>query len=138
MNLLRWLFTLIGLEPTVELPSDARANLASFAKPLIDGTIAAFHAHDDLVSLDLVAGRIEEQIGVPAAEISSLLSRTETAILGSRRLLWKWREGVQWNPADDRCSAFRIRRLTRAETDRDNRTIRIRGSLVELAPRSSA
>ena len=101
----------IGLEMGIELPASAPTNLAALAKPLIDGVISAFHAHDDPRTLDLVAERVAAQIGAPAAEIRSLLQQNESAILGSRRLLWPWREGVQWNPADDRCAAFRIRRV---------------------------
>ena len=123
----------IGLELTVELPRGARVNLAALAKPLIDGTVAGFHEHDDPASLDLVASRLGAQIAVPAEEVRSLLSRNAAAILGSRRLLWPWRDGIQWNPADDRCWAVRIRRDSRDAADRDG-SVRIRGSLVELAP----
>jgi hypothetical protein len=123
----------IGLELTVEFPDNAPANLATLTKPLIDGAIAAFHEHDDPASLDLVAERLQARIGAPAAEVRSLLARNEAAILGSRRLLWPWRDGVQWNPADDRCAAFRIRRLSGHATGRNDRTVRIRGSLVRIS-----
>jgi hypothetical protein len=126
----------IGLELTVELPDAARTNLATLTKPLIDGTIAAFHTHDERASIDIVAERLEAQTGVPAAEVRRLLDRNEAAILGPRRLLWPWRDGVQWNPADDRCAAFRIRRVARAAGSRENHAIRVRGSIFELAPRS--
>lgn len=126
----------IGLELTVELPQGARVNLAALAKPLIDGTVAGFHEHDDSASLDLVASRVGAQISVPAEEVRALLNRNAAGILGSRRLLWPWREGIQWNPADDRCWAVRIGRESRVATDRDG-GVRIRGSLVELAPRQS-
>ena len=125
----------IGLELTVELPQGARVNLAALAKPLIDGTVAGFHEHDDSASLDLVASRISAQISVPAEEVRSLLSGNAAGILGPRRLLWPWRDGIQWNPADDRCSAVRIRRESHDATDRDG-GVRIRGSLVEIAPAS--
>jgi hypothetical protein len=125
----------IGLEVTVELPHGARVNLAALAKPLIDGTVAAFHEHDDRESLDLVASRVGAQVSVPPGDVRSLLGRNAAAVLGSRRLLWPWRDGVQWNPADDRLSAIRIRLEPRGATDRNAR-VRIRGSLVETAPRS--
>ena len=89
----------------------------------------------DSASLDLVASRISAQIPVPAEEVRSLLSGNAAGILGPRRLLWPWRDGIQWNPADDRCSAVRIRRESRDATDRDG-GVRIRGSLVEIAPAS--
>ena len=125
----------IGLEITVELLRGARVNLATLAKPLIDGTIAAFHEHGDSASLDLVASRVGAQISVPDEDVRSLLSRNAAAILGSRRLLWPWRDGVQWNPADDRCSAVRIGCESRDATDQDG-GVRICGSLVEIAPTS--
>ena len=125
----------IGLELRVELPHGARVNLAALAKPLIDGIVAGFHEHDDSASLDLVASRVGAQISVPAEEVRSLLSRNAAGILGSRRLLWPWRDGVQWNPADDRCLAVRIRRESRDATDREG-GVRIRGALVEIASES--
>lgn len=125
----------IGLELTVELPNGARVNLAALAKPLIDGVVAAFHEHDDPASLDLVASRIGVQIGVPVDEARSLLDRSAVGILGPRRLLWPWRDGVQWNPADDRCSAIRIRCEPRDATDLCGGA-RIRGSLIEIARQS--
>jgi hypothetical protein len=32
----------------------------------------------------------------------------ESAVLGRQRLLWRWRNGVQWNPADDLCVAAEV------------------------------
>ena len=125
----------LGLELNVELPAGNRVNLATITKPLIDGTIAAFHAHDDLATLSVVSERLQARLGVSSAEIRSLLGRNEAAILGSRRLVWPWREGVQWNPADDRCAALRITRVSRPPASREDRTARIRGSIFELAPR---
>ncbi len=123
----------IGLELTVELPPNAHPNLARLTKPLIDGTLTALHAHDDPAAVDLVSRRISARIGVPASDVRSLLSSNEAAILGSRRLVWPWRESVQWNPADDRCVAFRIQRVDREETDRIG-GVRIRGSVFEIEP----
>ncbi|MBI3747612.1 MAG: hypothetical protein HY262_01995 [Chloroflexi bacterium] len=120
----------------MELPEGVWVNLAALAKPLIDGTIAAFHEHDDPESLDLVATRVGAQVSVPAGDVRSLLRRNAAGVLGSRRLLWPWRDGVQWNPADDRLSAVRIGLEPRRATDR-NAGVRIRGSLVEIAPKSA-
>jgi hypothetical protein len=127
----------IGLELTVKLPASSRTNLATMTKPLLDGTIAAFHVHEDPGSLDVVSERLHPRLDARATEIRSLLGRNEAAILGSRRLLWPWREGVQWNPADDRCAAFRIRRVSRTATSPADRAVRISGSIFELARRSS-
>jgi hypothetical protein len=125
-----------GLELELVVPSTVRLNLAAMAKPLIDGVIGAFHTHDHPASLDVVAGRVAARAGAPVSEVRTLLTDNEAAILGSRRLLWPWRDGVQWNPADDCCMAFRIR-VSRGSSDRGIRDVRIRGSLLAIAPASA-
>jgi hypothetical protein len=126
--------SVFGLDLVLEVPAGASVNLASIAKPLVDGVVAALHAHDHPASIDLVAGRIAAQLGAPVDEVRSLLGQNGPAILGARRLLWPWRDGVQWNPADDLCAAFRIRRATRAAAPGDSATWRLQGSLVEIEP----
>ena len=126
--------SVFGFDLVLEVPAGASVNLASIAKPLVDGVVAALHAHDHPASIDLVAGRIAAQLGAPVDEVRSLLGQNGPAILGARRLLWPWRDGVQWNPADDLCGAFRIRRATRAAAPGDSATWRLQGSLVEIEP----
>jgi hypothetical protein len=124
-----------GLDLVLEAPADGRVNLAVIAKPLLDGVVAAFHAHDDTATLDVVGGRIAAQLDASVDEICGLLSADQAAILGTRRLVWPWRDGVQWNPADDLCLAFRVRRLTRSEKQGNSGTLRLRGCLVDIQPR---
>jgi hypothetical protein len=123
-----------GLDLVLEAPANVSVNLAAIAKPLVDGVAAAFHAHDDPASIGHVASRVAAQLGAPVDEVRSLLGQNRTAILGGRRLLWPWREGVQWNPADDLCAAFRIRRVTRAAAGGDSDTWRLHGSIAEIEP----
>ena len=123
-----------GLELVLEVPAGVSVNLASIAKPLIDGVVAAFHSHDHSTSADVVAHRVAVQLGIPIEEVRLLLGHNRTAILGPRRLLWARLDTVQWNPADDLCAAFRIRRVTRAAAPGDLATWRLRGSLVEIEP----
>jgi hypothetical protein len=125
--------SVFGLDLVLETPAQVRVNLAAIAKPLLDGVVAAFHAHDDPASLDLVASRVAAQLGASTDEIRSLLSQHPTAILGARRLLWPWRAGVHWNPADDLCAAIRIRSVTREGPLPDTGPFRIQGSVVEIA-----
>jgi hypothetical protein len=125
-----------GLELELVMPSTIRTNLAALAKPLIDGVISAFHTHDHPASLDVVAGRVAARVGAPVSEVRTLLTDSEAAILGSRRLLWPWRDGVQWNPADDRCMAFRIRVASDAGKG-GVPSLRIRGSLLGIVPTSA-
>lgn len=126
-----------GLDLVLETSAHLRVNLASIAKPFVDGVIAAFHTHDHSPSLDLVASRVSAQLGVSVAEIRGHLRDDRTAILGARTLLWPWRDGVQWNPADDRCLALRIRRVARAAVAAHSAGVRLVGSLVEIEPRRS-
>ena len=122
-----------GLDLVLDAPANLPINLATIAKPLIDGVVAAFHAHDDPATLALVAGRVAAYLDVPLEEICSLLSEDRAAVLGRRRLLWPWRQGVQWNPADDLCAAFRIRVRRPVETGASH-TLRLSGSLFEIRP----
>ena len=126
----------IGLELEIELPSSARTTSPHSPSHSSTGRFRPSTPTTIRESLDLVAERVAAQVAAPAAEIRSLLQQNEAAILGSRRLLWPWREGVQWNPADDRCAAFRIRRVARNAVDQDAGSVRIRGSLFELAAKS--
>jgi hypothetical protein len=129
--------SVFGLELVLETPAQVRVNLAAITKPLLDGVVAAFHAHDDPASLDLVAGRVAVQLGASTDEVRSLLSQHRTAILGARRLLWPWRTGVQWNPADDLCAAIRISNVPRRGPLPDTGPLRIQGSVVEIAEADS-
>jgi mono/diheme cytochrome c family protein len=124
-----------GLDLVLEIPANLRVNLVAITKPLVDGVIAAFHAHDDPASLDLVASRVAAELGAPVDEIRALLCEDRTAILGARRLLWPRGDGVQWNPADDRSHAFRIRRVTKTATTARSDGLVLQGSLVEIEPR---
>jgi hypothetical protein len=49
------------------------ANLAAIVKPLVDGVIAAFQAHEGIGWLDEIARRLSVQLPVPAAELRALL-----------------------------------------------------------------
>ena len=121
-----------GLDLVLEVPANVHLNLAAIAKPLVDGVVAAFHNHDDRDSVEVVARRVAAQLDASVDEVRSLLGESRTSILGARRLLWPWRQGVQWNPADDLCGAFRIRRATRAPAPGDSDTLRLQGSLFEI------
>jgi hypothetical protein len=125
--------SVFGMDLVLEAPDDIGTNLAAVAKPLLDGVVAAFHAHDSPASLDVVASRVAVTVEASVDEIRVLLRPDSDAILGGRQLLWPWRDGVQWNPADDLCAAFRIRRVTRPAGGRPS-TLRLWGSIVEVGP----
>jgi hypothetical protein len=53
----------------LEAPPAVRVNLAVIAKPLLDGVIAAFHAHDDMATLEEIGGRVAAQLDASADEV---------------------------------------------------------------------
>ena len=96
-----------GLELVVPVGDGGSRNVAAFVKPLVDGVIAAFHSHDGSDEHELAA-RLANRLNLPPEKLLALLRDTSLAALGSRRLLWRWRDSVQWNPADDQCVLGRV------------------------------
>ena len=81
-------------------PDPQRMKATSLVKPLIDGLISAFHVHNG-VDLEVVAERLGRQLSITPGRVARLLLDKQHEVLGERRLLWPWRDRVQWNPADD-------------------------------------
>jgi hypothetical protein len=77
-------------------------------KALIDGTVAAFESHDDFASVDEIAARLARITGQPTGLIKQALLDDGRAALGSDRLVYLRRTGVQWNPADHLCVAGQV------------------------------
>jgi len=96
--------TQFGLSMTICAPSGSVPNLVALLKPLLDGVVAAFHQHDGTMQAE-VAGRLAHVLGVRSIEVVAYLNENTDAVLGRRRLLWPWRNSIQWNPADDCCVA---------------------------------
>jgi hypothetical protein len=95
-----------GLWLVVGVPPNEVAAPAKIVKPLVDGVVAALHNHDG-TELHVVSERLAIQLPANTPDrIAALLSDERAAILGSRRLLWPHGSSVQWNPADDLCSAL--------------------------------
>jgi hypothetical protein len=71
-------------------------------KSVLDGAVAAFHVHDgsDLAEL---SHRVAAKLDVTAADVANRLMAAAPAALGPRRLLYRFRSNVQWNPADNLC-----------------------------------
>ena len=93
-----------GVRAWLAAPSSDPPNPAAVIKPLLDGLVSALHRHNEPGSLGEISEPIARQVGIaPDAAGKALIDRTG-AVLGPRRLAWRWgQEGVQWNPADDRC-----------------------------------
>jgi hypothetical protein len=83
--------------------------VASLVKPVLDGLISALHIHNG-THRDALLPRLA-QLGDPEQVWAQLLDPT-VAVLGSRVLLRPHGQtGMAWNPADDLCTAFRVRRV---------------------------
>lgn len=119
-----------GLRLRLEVPRASRIAPAKIVKPLIDGTIAALHCHDGSALAEL-SRQVMAQIVAPPDTIAAMLVDDRYAVLGPRRLLWPRAQGVQWNPADDRCLALELR------IDHGDR-LALSGRLFATTPSSSA
>ncbi len=120
-----------ALDLELRVPAAWGPAVISIVKPLVDGLISALHTHDgsdEALVVERLAGQLEER----GAVVRARLADRGRAVLGVRRLLWPWRDGVQWNPADDRCRAARIR-VARGTGD----GFRLSGALVVIAPRGT-
>ncbi len=103
--------TRFGFDISIGLPANTKASktsVSNIVKPLLDGLISAFHAHNGK-NLDYVSNWLATTLPTEAAKVKLLLQEPERAVLGTRQLLWKHGMGIQWNPADDRCLAADIR-----------------------------
>lgn len=83
------------------------SNLAAVIKPLLDGIICAFHAHNG-TNNSIVTWRLAARLGERKSVIENMLMDQSSAILGTRNLLHPFGKGIQWNPADDFCIAAKI------------------------------
>jgi len=83
----------------------AAARLAATIKPLLDGWVSATHCHDG-TGRDILMPRLGN--ADQAAAQWAQLCDPAAAVLDTRPLLRPFRDGIAWNPADERCEAFRI------------------------------
>ena len=98
--------------------------LGGVLKPMLDGIIAAFHR--DLAADRESVTRLAQHLQQPEAEVVRELA-TEDAPLGTRVLVRPFRDGLQWNPADDLCVACRV------EVRDDSRTRAVEGQLFSVS-----
>lgn len=114
-----------GLDLTLSLPVAPR-NVVSFVKPVIDGVLAGLQAYEGQ-ELAEVSRRVGRQLHLPAEQVEALLQPLGQEAFAPGRTLWPRRDGVQWNPPDDRLIAAAIR-LERGAT------CRISGDLFAAHP----
>jgi hypothetical protein len=100
----------LGLDLTLHRPpGGGQPALLGMIKVLVDGVVSGLHSHDGS-QLELVADRLSVRLGVPSDYVARLLMG-DPAVLGTRKLLWPFRDFVQWNPADDAIVRLRIRTM---------------------------
>lgn len=85
----------------VHTPEDKPIKLASCMKPLLDGLISALQYSE---SIDPIALKIlAASIGEPFDAVKAELENQKNKLLGNqKKLVFAYREGIKWNPADDR------------------------------------
>ena len=91
--------------------------------------VCAFQAHTDTAVLPQVVARLATVLPADPVEIEELLLDQRRAVLGVvPRLLYPYRTGVKWDPADHLCVAGELL----AAEPVDGRWA-IRGEIVELS-----
>ena len=76
-------------------------------KVVVDGVVSAFHRHGGAKESDATQ-RLAVGLGQPVDRIHGHLVNAECNVPGERVLIWPFRSGMQWNPADDRLVAIRM------------------------------
>jgi hypothetical protein len=85
-------------------PKLSGTTLANAIKPMLDGLISCFHAHDGSRAAEL-----QPRVTDLDPAVWRWLLDPSTASLGVRQLVRPYRSGIAWNPADDLCRGFRVR-----------------------------
>jgi hypothetical protein len=83
----------------ISVPNGSGVKLISMMKPIIDGTLSAFHSQR--APIPELARIIGNRLGTDGERIQKLLCDNTLSVLGDRAFVRKWRDSVQWNPADD-------------------------------------
>ena len=91
-----------GLRVKIGGPENAHLKLVPLMKPVFDGIISAFHQHDGSAE-DEIIKRLSLELKVHSEKLAGMLRDDSCALLGKRRLIWPYRNGVQWNPQDENC-----------------------------------
>jgi hypothetical protein len=102
---------------------------SELVKEILDGVVCAFQAHTDTSVLPEVVARLATVLPADPEEIEALLLDQRRAVLGVvQRLVYPYRKGVKWDPADHLCVAGE---LLPAEPVGERWAIK--GELVELS-----
>lgn len=99
-----------GLTIVIEIPEKHR-NITSLFKPMIDGLISAFH-YQNSVDQDIL-NYITKKKDISDDVVLSQLSHKDYTFLGERNLISSYRNGIKWNPEDEKCTKVNIRQKSR-------------------------
>lgn len=121
-----------GIDITISTPDARTRSLPAVTKTVLDGFIAALHDHDG-TDVDEIAVRVADRSGLARLEVQELL-RPMGAPFGVRRLLHRFREGVQWNPADDLCVAASLKLRHKEELTLAGRVVTLDGPQIGVRP----
>lgn len=97
-----------GLSIVIEIPEKHR-NITSLFKPMIDGLISAFH-YQNSVDQD-VLNHIAEKKHISDEVVLSQFSNKDYTFLGERSVISSYRDGIKWNPEDEKCTKVNIRQI---------------------------
>ncbi len=91
-----------GLDLTVYIPNGLSINIVTSMKPFLDGLICAFHGSYNMESdLEYLMEKLECD--------ENTMRNSYLNILGNRQYVYKYRNNIKWNPADDLCKTVMIR-----------------------------
>jgi hypothetical protein len=94
--------SLYGVQIKVKAPFGTKINLAAIVKPVLDGIISSFHTHNGSDIIE-ISERLAKILGENKQGVEKMLMDTQMNTLGTRNLLHKFGQNIQWNPADDTC-----------------------------------
>lgn len=111
-----------GLSIVIEIAEEHR-NITSLFKPMIDGLISAFH-YQNSVDQD-VLNYITKKKHISDGVVLSQLSHKDYTFLGERNLISSYRNGIKWNPEDEKCTKVNIRQIKAL-----NKVIKVYGKII--------
>lgn len=98
-----------ALDMSVFIPKNTDINIATSMKPFLDGLICAFHGEE----------KMEQDFSYLIEKVNckeEWLHNKKMNLLGDRQYLYKYRDNIKWNPADDLCKKVRIKLEVTDET----------------------
>lgn len=105
----RWLAADAPFAIRVEVPG--RAKPVYVIKPLLDPIVSAFHT-DPRPADPQLFGLVASQVGLESARVAEMLRDERFNVIGMRKIVNRYRDGVKWSPADERCVAAEVVKRT--------------------------